>query len=82
MLVLLGLLTGLLLDLGLGFGQAVRELALRHHQLPFDLPSDAQPCAFRPLLDSAGFEFTLGAVRYRYSRLGLERLKAESSDGP
>lgn len=64
------------------FGLAVRELALRHHQLPSGLPSDAQPSAFRPLLDSAGFEFTLGAVRYRYSRLGLERLKAESSDAP
>lgn len=62
------------------FGQIVRELALRHHQLPRGLPIDARPVAVRPLPEGGGFDFTLGAACYRYSRLGLERLKEESSD--
>lgn len=66
------------------FGQPVRELALRHHQLPRGLPADAQPTDVLPWPDpqnsGQGFEFTLGSARYRYSRLGLERLKKEDGD--
>jgi CRISPR-associated endonuclease/helicase Cas3 len=57
------------------FGQPVRQLTLRHHQMPTGLSPDAQPTAITPLPDHAGFEFTLGERRYRYDRFGLERLK-------
>jgi CRISPR-associated endonuclease/helicase Cas3 len=68
-----------LLDPPLGgpFGGLVRELAIRHHQLPRGLPPDAQPTNARLLPEGAGFEFTLVETRYRYSRVGLERLKKE-----
>jgi CRISPR-associated endonuclease/helicase Cas3 len=58
------------------FLQDVKQLALRHHQAPAGLSSDALPTAIVTLPDHAGFEFTLGTTRYRYSRFGLERLKA------
>ena len=64
------------------FGRAVKELALRHHQLPNGLPPDAQAEHLQPLPDGRGFDFTLGAARYRYSRLGLERLKETNTDAP
>lgn len=53
------------------FGLDVRELAIRHHLLP-ELLFDAAPQHVQPI--SGGFEFSLGARRYRYSRVGLERL--------
>jgi CRISPR-associated endonuclease/helicase Cas3 len=56
------------------FGQPVRELALRHHQVPAGLPADAQPQVCETLPDGA-FVFTLGPARYRYSRLGVERMR-------
>lgn len=56
------------------FGKAVTELSLRFHQLPRDLPADAQACAIVALANEPGFEFSLGSARYRYSRLGLERI--------
>ncbi len=62
------------------FGGLVRELTIRHHQLPRGLPLDAQPADVRPLPDGGGFEFALGETRYRYSRVGLERLKKENLD--
>lgn len=52
------------------FGLDVRELAIRHHLLPPELPFDAAPEHIQPI--SGGFEFSLGARRYRYSRVGLE----------
>ncbi|MFM0327640.1 CRISPR-associated helicase Cas3' [Caballeronia glebae] len=55
------------------FGQLVRQLTLRHHMVPRDVPWDATPVAH-----SAGqgwFEFTLGPASYRYSRIGLESIK-------
>lgn len=56
------------------FGQPVRQLALRHHQLPPDLPADAQ---VRELVSLDGtISFSLGSTRYRYHRFGLERLKS------
>lgn len=61
------------------FGQPVRQLTLRHHQVPTGLPPDAPPTALAPLQNHAGFEFTLGDSRYRYDRFGLERLKASNA---
>jgi len=56
------------------FGQSVRQLALRFFQVPKGLPLDAPVSAVSTLTSEPGFEFSLGAARYRYSRLGLERL--------
>lgn len=58
------------------FQQAVKQLALRHHQIPKGVSPDDLPTDIAVLPASAGFEFTLGAARYRYNRFGLERLKA------
>ena len=58
------------------FQQDVRQLALRYHQLPNGLDPDTQPSHIQPLPDNAGFDFSLGSARYRYYRLGLERIKA------
>lgn len=57
------------------FQQDVLQLALRYHQLPKGLDPDTQPSHIQPLSDNAGFDFSLGSARYRYHRLGLERLK-------
>lgn len=62
------------------FQQDVKQLALRFHQIPAGVSPDTEPADITPLPDDAGFEFTLGATRYRYNRFGLERLKA--SDTP
>lgn len=56
------------------FGQAVTQLAIRHHQLPRGLAPDAQALQVLALPDFAGFTFELGAAQYRYTRLGVERL--------
>lgn len=61
------------------FKQDVRQLALRHHQLPEGVSPDAVPTGIAALPDHAGFEFTLGAARFRYNRFGLERLKANET---
>ncbi len=57
------------------FGQLVKQLALRHHQLPSDLSQDAQPHAIQALANEAGFTFALGSSSYRYSRFGIERMR-------
>jgi CRISPR-associated endonuclease/helicase Cas3 len=57
------------------FGKAVSQIALRFHQLPADLNPDAQPTDIGVIPGGGGFEFALGTARYRYSRLGLTRLK-------
>lgn len=62
------------------FQNQVKHLALRFHQAPADIGPDTEPADITPLPNCAGFEFTLGTARYRYSRIGLERLKA--SDAP
>jgi CRISPR-associated endonuclease/helicase Cas3 len=59
------------------FGQPVTQLAIRHHLLPRGLAADAQPEEVEPLSAGQGFAFTLGTVRFRYSRVGLERLEKE-----
>jgi CRISPR-associated endonuclease/helicase Cas3 len=61
------------------FRQDVKQLALRHHQLPEGVSPDAVPTGIAALPDDAGFEFTLGAARFRYNRFGLERLKANEA---
>jgi CRISPR-associated endonuclease/helicase Cas3 len=64
------------------FGQEVKQLALRFHQVPAGLSPDAKPSEITALLGGAGLEFALGTARYRYSRLGLERLKADDPPRP
>lgn len=61
------------------FKQNVKQLALRHHQLPEGVSPDAVPTDITALPGHAGFEFTLGSARFRYSRFGLERLKANET---
>ena len=61
------------------FQQDVKQLALRFHQVPAGVSPDAEAVDITALPDYAGFEFTLGATRYRYSRFGLERLKANQT---
>ncbi|MDO8458508.1 MAG: CRISPR-associated helicase Cas3' [Burkholderiaceae bacterium] len=61
------------------FQQDVKQLALRHHQIPAGVSPDAEPTEIAVLSGHAGFEFTLGATRYRYNRFGLERLKANET---
>lgn len=61
------------------FRQDVKQLALRHHQVPQGVNLDALPIDIAVLPDHGGFDFTLGATRYRYDRFGLERLKTNDS---
>lgn len=61
------------------FGQPVSQLSLRFHQLPKDLAVEAQPCAMTAISGEPGFEFVLGAARFRYSRRGLERLPEQAT---
>jgi len=61
------------------FQQDVKQLALRFHQIPAGVSPDAEPADIVALPDYTGFEFTLGATRYRYDRFGLERLKANDT---
>jgi CRISPR-associated endonuclease/helicase Cas3 len=62
------------------FQQAVKQLALRHHQIPEGVSPDALPTDIGVLPNGAGFEFALGKARYRYNRFGLERLKADEKN--
>ena len=55
------------------FGELLKALPIRHHLLPKDLPLDAEPTAVAHQQDCATFR--LGEAFFRYSRLGLERLK-------
>lgn len=64
------------------FQQDVKQLALRHHQIPEGISPDAVPTDISVLPERAGFEFTLGKARYRYNRFGLERLKADDKNQP
>jgi CRISPR-associated endonuclease/helicase Cas3 len=58
------------------FQQVVKQLALRHHQVPEGVSPDAPPTDISVLPHRAGFEFTLGGANFRYNRFGLVRLKA------
>jgi len=54
------------------FGAPLKTLPVRHFLLPSGLDPDAQPERIEH--KDGVTEFTLGERRYRYSRLGLERL--------
>lgn len=56
------------------FAQPVEQLALRHHMLPQGLQPEAEASAVSPLPQGHGFTFELGAAKYQYTRLGVERL--------
>lgn len=60
------------------FQQGVKQLALRAYQVE-GISQDAEPTDITALPDHAGFEFTLGAARFRYNRFGLERLKTNDA---
>ena len=64
------------------FGQPVDQLALRHHLVPHGLAPDAAADGVQHLQDEPGFTFRLGEARYRYSRLGVERLKPNTEENP
>ncbi len=56
------------------FRQPVMQLAIRYHMLPQGLSPDAQATVVAPLSEGTGFTFELGTAKYRYSRLGVERV--------
>jgi CRISPR-associated endonuclease/helicase Cas3 len=60
------------------FQQLVEQLSIRHHLLPHGLALDAQTEDVQPLAEGGGFTFCLGAARYRYSRLGVQRIEQET----
>ena len=55
------------------FGNPLKELPIRYHLLPNGLSPDAEPSDIRPTATS--ITFRLGDAQFRYTRLGLERLK-------
>jgi CRISPR-associated endonuclease/helicase Cas3 len=57
------------------FGEPLRELPIRHYLLPPALDPDTQPTELKE--QDGAIEFALETARFRYSRLGLERLKRE-----
>jgi hypothetical protein len=59
------------------FGKPLKELPVRHHLLPKDLPVEAEPVEI--VQTANGIAFRLGDCRFRYSRLGLEKLKNDSA---
>lgn len=58
------------------FGQAVTQLSIRYHLLPHGLAVDAEAADISPLDDEPGFTFLLGSAKYKYSRLGIERVSS------
>jgi CRISPR-associated endonuclease/helicase Cas3 len=56
------------------FGHPIQRLPVRHHMWPHGVSPDEQP-VIQSQMDSGGFTFSLGNTHYRYSRLGLERIK-------
>lgn len=55
------------------FGLPLKELPIRHYLLPKGLSPDTEPSEIAN--DGKCITFRLGEARFRYSRLGLERLK-------
>jgi CRISPR-associated endonuclease/helicase Cas3 len=55
------------------FGEPLKALPIRHHLLPRELSPDTEPSAASH--QEGCITFRLGAAVFRYSRLGLERLK-------
>jgi CRISPR-associated endonuclease/helicase Cas3 len=61
------------LDLPGPFGEPLKELPIRYHLLPNGLSPDAEPSDISQTATS--ITFRLGDAQFRYTRLGLERLK-------
>ena len=61
------------LELPSPFGQPLKELPIRYHLLPKGLSPDAEPSDISQTETS--LTFRLGEAQFRYTRLGLERLK-------
>ena len=61
------------LELHSPFGQPLKELPIRYHLLPKGLQPDAEPSDISQTATSLSFR--LGEAQFRYTRLGLERLK-------
>jgi CRISPR-associated endonuclease/helicase Cas3 len=55
------------------FGEPLKELPIRYHLLPKGLSPDAEPSDISQTETS--ITFRLGGAQFRYTRLGLERLK-------
>ncbi|WP_298157269.1 CRISPR-associated helicase Cas3' [Ferrovum sp.] len=55
------------------FGEPLKELPVRHHLLPGNLSPDTEPMVTSQTETS--ITFRLGDAQFRYTRLGLERLK-------
>ncbi len=55
------------------FGEPLKELPIRYHLLPNDLSPDTEPSDI--IQTQTSITFHLGNAQYRYTRLGLERLK-------
>lgn len=53
------------------FGEALKELPLRHHLVPQDLSPDAEPCNISQTATTTSF--SLGNAKFRYTRLGLSK---------
>ncbi len=58
------------------FGVPLRHLPVRHFLIPPGLDSQALPTAVRSAAGTT--EFALGPARFRYSRLGLEKIEDET----
>lgn len=56
------------------FGNSIQRLPVRHHMWPHGVSPDEQP-VIQSQMNDGGFTFSLGDTHYRYSRLGLERIK-------
>lgn len=56
----------------------VRQLALRFHLVPKDLPDDARPEEISVTV--GGFRFRLGTQAYAYSRVGIERFRQDDAE--
>jgi CRISPR-associated endonuclease/helicase Cas3 len=56
------------------FGHHVQRLPVRHHMWPHGVSPDEQP-VIQSQMENGGFTFSLADTHYRYSRLGLERIK-------
>jgi len=55
------------------FGEPLKELPIRYHLLPKDLSPDTEPSDI--IQTETSLAFRLGDAQFRYTRLGLERLK-------
>ena len=56
------------------FGEPLKELPIRYHLLPKDLSPDTEPSDI--IQTETSLTFRLGEAQFRYTRLGLERLKS------